>query len=182
MSPLPYNNTAVMTFFYAWSRGAGQVQVRCDNDESGRTAARQWLNGLLAALAPALDEEWEIVRATYQALGSNFSQPSTAFTAPSGTGGLQPETARPRQLVVIGRSQQGRRVMFSIYGTVFNFNSNYRFTRGEGTVVNAVLDGLTNNFGINPLEAPLGIDGTPILWYQYLNINNNSYYETRARR
>jgi hypothetical protein len=73
----------------------------------------------------------------------------------------------------------GRRCSFSLFGARLTVPAIYRIPKGVVADIDAVIDYLQSNAVIG---LHVGIDGAGVLWYEYANLNYNSYYERKARR
>ena len=181
MAPLPANNTRVHFFRYFTGRVSHFFQVRSVGSASNETvfdAVQEFLDGL----APWLPEEWLLEGVSVRQAGADISLPLAlpaglaAFrgddTSPEG------EASEPKEFNFVGRTAGGRRVELSVYGVQLPFVPSYRYpATGSGVPLSAAYDALISNTGVF-----IGIDGLAASWYPYINVNNNSYWEARARR
>jgi hypothetical protein len=140
---------------------------------------------LLGFAASSLPATWVVTGARYAAIGSNISLPvDLSISDLLGFAGTDtdpfPAVEHPRELVWVGRSQlTGRRARFSLYGSIIATPANYRLGPGE-----TVWAGSTFIAALNAASAAgqfISIDGTPVQWYPYVNVNYNSYWETERR-
>lgn len=182
MAPLPGNSTAVLYVDYTTGRRAHTFQVRFDNVE-GPSAAGEAALAFLEPLALVLPPEWAITGTRYRAIGSSITLPIQVAGLEDFTGNgpaSLAEVNEPQEWVWVGRGLvSGRRVEVSLYGLLLATPDDYRYTSANAppslNAARAALEGgAPSNF--------ITIGGDLPVWYPYVNVNNNSYWETRARR
>lgn len=184
MAPLPNNNTPTYYVDYTANGRAHTAQFRYNEPVDGPPPNAPFIARvatLFADLAPALPTDFAITGARYRAKGGDVSLAASApapLTPPSGT--PSPGEA-PAFLSFVGRSALGRRCRLYILGVTVSAASeggifgNYRISRGESTTFDAAL---TNIQG----AGFVAVDGSPVVWYDYINIGYNAHWQKRARR
>jgi hypothetical protein len=145
-----------------------------------------------AGLGPAMDAAAEFLGAVGPSLylitvigaraansGSVISQPE-AWTGSSTYGtGAMPAVSAPVELCFVGRTILGRMAKWFVYGWKEGVPGAFRFFPGDF----AALDNGVAALRTAALAGTIvGIDGAIPSVYPYVNIQNNSYWETQARR
>lgn len=184
MAPLPPNSTTVLFIDYTTGRNEHTFQVRpaagqTNDDIDGAVRA------FLDALAFLLPNEWRVTGVRRRAAQSNITLPWSLTTTEafigSNTQSDLAEVEEPKEFVWVGRGQtSGRRVELSLYGILKPTPVAYRHFRGEVNqqYVDDTLAVLQPEFGDSPFVT---IAGDSPLWYPYVNINYNSYWEREQR-
>lgn len=183
MAPLPDNLTERLYLDYV--AGTGGIEhtmlVRWSTVTATLTQTMAAVESLFDFIAGSLWAGWRFTGARNAAVGSDFSLPvplSTGLAAVLGTGSARDAVADPREARWVGRSPtSGRRVSLSVYGTAPSTPANYRWGPGEVALTDNAVLALLN-------AAPgtfLAIDGSKPVFYPYVNVQFNSYWETRAR-
>ena len=191
MTALPQNNTNRLFIDYVTGTSATSVEhtmaVRMLNGVTV-TQAQNAVAGFLISLGEGnLRQGWRVLRVRYQAAGTAFSVPQVIEDELFGILGTYSGDYSPRFEAVEdtfqGRSfSTGRRVDLSIYRAASDAVSNFRVNAGEAGFPAAV--GAASAFLNSAVAAPgafVCIDGTQPVWYTYLNMNYNSYWERRIR-
>jgi hypothetical protein len=128
-----------------------------------------------------LPTSWRPLRARAQGAGSSVSVPAElgALSTFVGTasGGLA-QVDEPREYRWVGRSIGGRRVSVSLYGITIATPADYRY---EGASGPPSLAGVRDALVASAPGVFVAIDDTNPLWYSYVNVNYNSYWEQEAR-
>lgn len=129
---------------------------------------------------------WRIIRVRYAPAGQAFSLPATlASGLGSFVGANSAAWATSREAVetrYVGRSPStGRRLALSLYGVKSTLSvEGFRLEAGAAgdglTIANVV--GLMNTSANEVFGA---VDGSVGIWYNYVNIQYNSYWERRIR-
>lgn len=174
----PTNGTA--RYFLDYGFGGDQTRTLQVRYEAPATAAdvAGWLEVMLGILEPTLLTDWSVLGARVAALGSNVTLPSVAPASPAGGGGTVLPVLYPRFIAFQGRdATSGAKSRLSIYGSNLGIDDGYRYTRGENSVVDDLLDFVqTPVAGVN-----ISILGNVVQWYDYMNCGMNSYHQ-RAQR
>lgn len=180
MAPLPPESTARFWLDYNTGRVDHTAMVRLG---TGGTEANglSFFSQFLAALQPVL-------ASTFLVRGARFAPAGQLFSLPVDLGALATFTGtdtsnmdvvnEPREWVWVGRGQTtGRRWEISFYGLDIPTPDTYRVSvgAGEGVLGNA-RDVLVEFEGVL-----VTIGGDAFNVYPYVNVNNNSYWETQAR-
>jgi len=180
MAPLPSNNTAVLYIDY--TTGARQHTFQCRYIEATPANAILAVGSFLDALKLVLTAGWRVLAARTRAVGAVITLPTTlspfltSFAGDSGQGldGFN----EAREFVWVGRGlQAGRRVEVSLYGLVLGTPNDYRYEAAGGppSLANA-----RTQLGVAPNTFST-VSGEAALWYPYVNVNYNSYWESRSR-
>ncbi|HKY44547.1 MAG TPA: hypothetical protein VJM50_15770 [Pyrinomonadaceae bacterium] len=177
MAPLPENNTARLWIDYNDTQNDHSLMVRFLAPDTPLSLAMEHVHNFLTAVSPDFFQ-LTIQGARFAAQGSNISLPAT-WTGDStyGTGTLLAVNA-PREVRWVGRTQNARRVSFSLYGADIVTPDTYRIV-SSGTNL--------PNVGVIAINAGsedgvfVGIDGFRPTMKNYVNVNFNSYWETEAR-
>lgn len=188
MAPLPPNTTSRVFIDYITGNAATSQEhtlaIRGFGPVTNTDDVQARFLGFVQAIgAGNLPAGWRVLRVRLQQAGSDFSLPvdrTAGVAAFVGTGSALAVWNEPRELTWQGRSfTSGRRVDFSVYGIQAPASDNYRFPSGGGspTWVAATVNYLNGN----PVGIWTTIDGTAPTWYPYVNVNYNSYWETRQR-
>ena len=177
MAPLPDNTTATYFVDYQFGGQEHTMQFRY-TDVVTLPAVIAQVNEFLAALAPIMSSDWEIVGARFRATGSNVSLPTEPPVEPAPGGGVLDPSQNPRFVSFIGRGGiSGRRVRLYVYGLTFVTPDDYRLDAAPGNPVGdarLVLDS-------NPEGIFVTVAGDNPLWYPYANVGYNSYWEREQR-
>lgn len=186
MAPLPANNTERWYLDYVTGNHATAeehtMQIRTPTLTSPTAVCDKFFAILNGVTAANLWVGWRPIRLRWAPAGLNFSTPqpiSGALATFQGSGVLTgyQETQEALEVTFQGRSPlTGRRVDLSLYG----FRSTavlsaYRFTTAVGWVNSAVA---ALNAGSPECRT---IDGSNAVWYPYVNLNYNSYWEGELR-
>lgn len=189
MAPLPANQTPRLFVDYisgnlptsiehtmSFRAGVGGTPIDLDALQ-GKVASF-----LLSIGASNLRAGWRIIRVRFQNGGDDFSVPYPLIPSLEGFAGTGSLTlTQDREAVewsFVGRSfVSGRRSKVSVYGLVVGVPPTFRLTAGAVPWVAAATAALNE-----PTEPRLrAIDGTPLNFYPYVNVQYNSYWETRIR-
>lgn len=177
---LPANNTARYFLDYTTGRYEHTLTCRYTSGQDG-DAVRGRIFTFLDAIKSALPTAWQPLRARAQAAGSLVSVPAdlgvlATFAGTSGTPLEQRE--EPREFRWVGRSLGGRRVSVSLYGLLIATPGDFRY---EGAALPATLAAARAALIGSAPGIFVAIDDTNPLWYNYVNVNYNSYWEGEAR-
>ena len=193
LPPLPANNTNRVYLDYVTGSHSGATEHTISGrfeDEVTAQDAVVFLAGIImnGVQASNLYAGWRFTGARAQARDTNISMPVAlppAVAAFVGTGSSADwvPSSEAIEATFQGRSAiSGRRVDISIYGinigTVLQFRYAASTPNDIGALTTRVLALLNNS------EFPLGlvaIDGSWPTWYQYINLQYNSYWEGRKR-
>lgn len=183
LPPLPDNNTERIFVAYTTGRNEHEFVMRVADgaDISGYSDA---ILNFLTPLAPILCGDWRIVGARRQEKNSEFSLPLTIpglseFAGTAAAAQVPPEL-EPRQFKWTGRSAStGRNVSVGLYGIVGATPATFRYVlpADSAPMANARLGLVDDSFG----GFFVAIDGANVVWKSYVNVQFNSYWETRAR-
>lgn len=172
MPPLPPNNTARYKAFYTMSGIQHSLQTRSTQSPA---AMGGWYNNFWTTFttnlyaftfdymvwAPAGSDIFNIVTSGYE--GTIYGL------------GPAPTEAQAYAYTFVGRTAGGRRSRITQFGPL-GLSSNYRVTAGENAAIDNVLAALAASAGV--LQ---GIDGLPILWKQYADVQVNDHWVKELR-
>lgn len=191
MAALPENNTARIWFDYITGNLATSQEhtllIRGFGPEVTTGDVQDYLFLFLSALGAAnLRQGWRVQGVRLSQAGTNFSipvplVPDLASFVGTNTGSLA-ASEEAREWAWEGRSNTtGRRVSYSIFGIVGATPTNFRLVAGGAspTWVAASIAALGN--ASVPSTIGTTIDGSKPVWYSYVNVNYNSYWERRIR-
>lgn len=186
MAPLPANNTERWYLDYVTGSHATAtehtMQFRTPTLTSPASVCDKILLFLQAITAAQLWVGWKPIRLRWAPIGLNFSTPqviSGGLVTFQGSGAITgyQETVEALELTFQARSSlTGRRTDVSLYGyKIASLLTAYRFTSATGWVNTAVaaLNSTPPEFRV--------IDGSAALFYPYVNMNFNSYWESELR-
>ena len=176
MTALSPDNTARLYVDYT---ATGKEHTVIFRPQTGVTIEqlRDWVHDWLTDNAALFATTTVFHDARHSLQNSNVTNP-ISWTAVVGTSDVPADVDRaPRFGSFVGRSAQGHRVKFGIYGIAFVDDASYRWNAAESAgVTNAVAD-------LNDLQAKLGtITGSKAVWKQYMNTGYNAYWQRKARR
>lgn len=136
------------------------------------------IDAYLTALAPDL-YTLTILGAHYSGQGDHVSAPVTWTGASTyGAGGAAPALSGPYELRYEGRSVPGKRGAIVQYGYSGGLSSTFRATITVGSVLDDALQVLIAGTSAG---APVAVDNNPMIWKTYVNLQFNSYWETKQR-
>lgn len=187
------NVTHRVTFDYVSNSQAGygkehSIQLRIidtqQSDESIFTSGTAIISTFLNAVGAAnLVAGWRVLRGRVSRIGTDFSLPmqlTPGLESFVGTGSVSGWSGDKEavQWTWVGRSRAtGKRTRLSIYGVKFtNLDPSFRVLPNEAAWVKTASDVLTAAADL------VTIDGTPAIWYDYVNVQYNSYWERKIRR
>ncbi len=190
MAALPQNSTPRVFFDYVTGSGTNAQQhtcaIRYNNAVATDTEVQQGFFSLLSSLGAAAGFRlgWRVVAVRLQAANSDFSVPTplianlSSFAGSSSASSFLTNRAESTQYRFDGRDfTTGRRVNLSLYGLALTPPDTFRLTRST-PVVAAALDTLAAMALNGQLVT---ISNQPPSWYQYLNVQQNSYWESELR-
>lgn len=187
MAPLPENNTGRYFVDYVTGNVAVSQEhtlvVRCATTAGGVQAQDAVLSFLGSIGAVNFRPGWRVLRVRHQEAFTDFSVPVpltatlSAFVGTFGSAGAAWGEALEARWV--GRSSlDGRRTALSLYGLAINIPDNFRLPAG-GSSPAWVQNSINNlNGASNPFYT---ISGSEPVWYDYINVQLNSYWESRLR-
>jgi hypothetical protein len=163
------------------------VMVRpADITPTPRIAAEETLRQVLEALGSSFfRNQWRVFEGAVAAAGADFTAALPFIAGLNNFVGSNVTTYNPDREAVemrfVGRSPEtGRKVSFSLYGVRGNLSvGTFRLNgaaSGDGLLVRNAVAVLNNSQG-----AFRCIDGTIPVWYDYVNLQYNSYWERRIR-
>lgn len=180
LPPLPANNTSRAFIKYTTGRVQHEFTYRFSSELAPEDTLN-WLDDLLGVLQSTLPTTWALVGAEWQQNGSIVRLPFSLGTL-QGFEGTEaaafPLQQEPGQWTFVGRGEfTGRRVRIGFFGISATPPATYRLTgAGKPAWADAVLLQLASDPSIG---ITVGLDRP--FWYDYVNFNYNSYWETEAR-
>lgn len=188
MASLPVDSTARLFVDYVTGTvtpTAHTLQVRyLGSDRTAAAAQARVLSVLQGLGAGALRQGWRVTAVRTALAGEGFTTPQTAASGLAsfiGTGtGTYARWQEARELTFVGRGVNSpRRVRLSIFGLGPGVALLETFRYASGGSITAFNNAIAAiRAGSSPLVA---IDGSEIVWYPYVNMNLNSYWERRLR-
>ncbi len=184
MAPVADNLTNRLWVDYEVANVGHSFMVRY-GEGVGAAAVVGRVNQILTFVQDYLPTSWLVTGVRTSLAGTDFSLPwdysETDLYGFAGTDSDPfPEAEHPRELVYVGRSTTtGRRVRFSLYGTLITTPANYRFGPGESPFTNSAIFAALN--AASSVGTFLTADGSAPTWYVYANVNYNSYWESERR-
>lgn len=177
MAPLPDNNTPVVFVDYADASVTHTLQWRYNQALSSAEQALARIVDFFEALDPVLYQIF-VTGARVRPESSVISMPITWPGASTYGAGDVPLVNVPREIRFIGRSEDGRRVSWSMYDFIGVTPENYRIMEGD-------IAGLDNAIAVlRAASADLDVvtisSISPII-YPYVDFNFNSYWERQRR-
>lgn len=140
---------------------------------------------VLTIAAPLMFADWAVIGADVAQEDSDVFLPTTSLPVVSGQSVMTGDISHiPLYCSFVGRSTSGKRAALFLYGfnvsphAADNTANDYRIMATENSVVSDVVEAL-NSHTASGLVAN---DNSPIVWYPYINVGLNSYYQRRARR
>lgn len=178
LPPLPDNVTPLLYVDYSYQDRSHTLQMRFSNASflsDAKTAAISFLNTLVTIL----DNTWAIAGARWRDAGSIVTLPTPIpGLGATPSGGTVNATLKPRELGFTGRGgTSGRIGGFFVYGSTAPLPGDFRYQPGEVVALDDALENLALSSGDVWLSK--GFD--PLQFKPYVNSQNNSYWETRAR-
>lgn len=191
MAPLPANNTARIFFDYITGNQTTSKEHTVAWRSTGPGTTHEdvqsaFLGFLQTVGVNTFVAGWRVLRVRVQEQGADFSVPVPVIpdlgTFVGTAAGSYAQNREAEEWVWSGRSStSGRRVDFSLYGIFTAFPANFRYPAG-GSSPGWVADSIAYLNSLEPPVGPLVIDFTRPTWYQYVNVQYNSYWEEQIRR
>jgi hypothetical protein len=177
MAPLPQNNTARLWVDYNDGENDHSLQVRFLAPDTTLAIAMTYAGEFFEAIEDFL-YEITINGARFAAAGSDISLPATWSGASTYGTDPMPTLLAPRETRWVGRTQNGRRVSFSVYGCKYTSPDTFRIVSDGANLPNlgVVLINDASDDG-----AFVAIDGFRPTMKNYVDVNFNSYWEAEAR-
>lgn len=177
MAPLPENSTARLWVDYNDGVNDHSLQVRFDAPDTTLGIAMTHADNFLTAIAGDL-YEITVNGARFAAAGSNISLPATWTGGAVYGSDPMPVLLAPRETRWVGRTQNGRRVSFSIYGGKYVSPDTFRIISSGSNLPNL---GVIAINAASDDGAFVAIDGFRPTMKNYVDVNFNSYWEAEAR-
>lgn len=174
LPPLPEHNTPRLFLDYEGNYGKRSAQFRIAVGADPNDAMQSIAN-LVQTLKPIIFSDTTFTGVRYAAAGSNVSNPlGWAPTTGTATGTLA-TTDYPRFFAFWGRSQDGREVRLTFYGSNLGVTPDYRVTGGENSTIAAAILQLNTDTMFRTISGALP------RWKQYANTGYNAYHQRRRR-
>lgn len=149
------------------------------------TAVDTQIEQFLAAMQPLLHSSFVILSADAAAADSEVFLPVAYAGDPPMGGVTEGDSAwRPMFGSFVGRSEGGSRCVIQLFGVMTSpfdggssAENDYRLSTAENPAVAGAVGALNSE-----TSKLTGIDATPAVWYAYMNIGVNAYYQRKARR
>lgn len=177
MAALPQNNTHRFFLDYQVGGDKHTLSVRYGGTFADYTAAMSMVSDILDELDSSMYLT-TVLAARRQASGTDVSLP-VAWSGSSSYGAdAMPNERRPYETRWLGRSNDGRRTSFSLYGLKTALSAGFRLTTAASAEIAAV-DAILAAAAL--AGTWVTISGNPPEPYPYVDINFNSYWEGEAR-
>lgn len=137
--------------------------------------------GWLSQLANLMPSDFEVIGARFAPAGTDVTLPCDAPTGVSTGAGSPAQAERAAFLTFVGRTALGRKVRVAVIGASASPASeggafaNYRVTTAENVDV-------ADAYAVLQSIATVGIDGSGVTWYPYVNCGYNAYWQKAVRR
>lgn len=177
MAPLPQNNTGRVWLDYTDGIHQHTLMWRFAAATSNAAEVMTFMAQFLAAIAPSTCL-LTIVAVRAAAPGSDVSVPIAWTGAATYGAGAQTAVNTPIEIRYEGRSVGGRRGSAHLYGYDAGVPGTYRIAITPASVVDNALVVLQ---AATATGAMVAIDNGAMNWKTYVNIQYNSYWETKQR-
>jgi len=177
MAPLPPETTSRLWVDYTDGIHTHSLMWRFNNVTSNSAECQSNIHTWLTAIAPNLFEI-TILGMRLAGEGSTVSFPGTWTGSSSYGTGAQTAVNAPVEIRYEGRSVTGRKVHAGVYGYKEGLNGAYRIVIVPES---ALEDGLVALQSAASTGAFVCIDESTPIFKDYVNIQNNSYWERKAR-
>jgi hypothetical protein len=175
MAPLPPNSTARLWVDYETCGENHSAQIRLADGEDPAEAATEF--GDLITAVTSMFFLSTFLGARYAASGSNVSNDVDLVWPVTWGSAVGPHFASSRYVDFIGRSLDGRRVRFALFGcNIEAEGGDYRIPAAASTAVANGLEVLDNTEGTF-----VSINGFKPNWKRYVNIGSNAYWRNHIR-
>lgn len=176
MAPLPQSNTARWWCVYTNNGTTHRLMLRTATTITAPGASNVF-SALFASLSPLMVST-TITGLEHALIGSNVRNPA-AYTGaqPTGTGTNLDNDQRARQISFTGRSSDGRKCKFFVFGIDAIAEGDYRVDTTESAEIAAVVTQLANTPGVY-----LSISGLAPVWHSYANIGYNDHWIKEYRK
>lgn len=172
MAPLPPNSTGRFKIKYSTVGRDHDFQLRATISPS----ALGTLVGLFLTTLSGAIRELTVNTVEFAASGTDIFLPVTSGIEGGAYGsGTTTVTAIPQFLGFVGRSASGRRWHLDLFGAAA-VGEDYRYLPGENADIDAGVAILQGGF-----PDILGIDGTPVTVYTYVNAGFNAHWQRAIR-
>lgn len=199
MAPLPVNNTTRYMFDYVTGSQTTSkehtVTVRVTPGFMGNVTPvppdtriqAQFLEVLQTLTAPFFRANWRVIRVRKAIEGSDFSFPIEAYPDLTSFVGSTASTYLARyeavQQIFVGRSAStGRKAYFGLYAAMTDVDSQFRIEGGASSTALLVRNTVAKLNSYQDGGSFISVSNTnDTVWYQYMNQNYNSHWETQLR-
>lgn len=170
-------------------RVLGQVHTATIRFPRGSTTVSSegaaFFTDLLDVFGLRLMSDFSILGADVALTDSNVFLPAANLPVLNDTSAAAgDESYKPVYVSFVGRSIAGHRAVMFLYGLAFSPNSaentanDYRI---QSTEDNAVLQAVSVFNGVTGIDL-VANDNNDVVWYPYVNVGFNAYYQKKARR
>lgn len=175
MAPLPPDSTARVKIFYQTCGFTHTALIRYKAPNVVADVITEF-NSFITACG-GLFYESSFIGAQAAALSSNvFNEVAGDWPVAWGSG-AGPRYATAQYYDWVGRSVDGKRVRFALFGAqVTHFGDDYRMLSTESTAVDAAVQVLNDAEG-----SFLSINGFQPIWKSYANMGVNAYWRNKIR-
>lgn len=182
---LPDNRTHRLWLSYSVDNVGHDMMVRFFGAGTTAIAAADQLAAILGFVSGSLPPNWQAESLRTSAANTDFSTPVDINNTDLGgfvgtaTSGLD-ANLHPRQATWVGRSPStGSYARLTLYGFLGTTPANFRYGPGEHALSSAPVIAALNAGSVAGYFR--AADGSVAVWFPYVNIQNNSYWETQRR-
>lgn len=177
MAPLPDNNTDCFWLDYTDGQNSHSLQVRYNSAVATVANVMSLVHNFLVQLSSEL-YTLTVQGARVRAKNSNVSSPVVWSGDVTYGSFAMPANLAPREICFLGRSGDGRRVRWFLFGWNGPTPSPFRVGITPETAFDGALQVLIT---AQEFETFLTISGQSPTLYTYVDVNYNSYYEEKTR-
>jgi hypothetical protein len=175
LAPLPEDNTGRLFVNYNHEGIEHEVQFR-QLSPFTQADVVGWAQSWLQANDQLFQTNVNFHSADWAAAGSNVRNPVTWTPVVGSSAPAVDPTRLTRSFSFVGRSPDGRKLRIFFYGGKFGPDHTYRAHSSEDADIASAVAGL------NALTSRVGtISGSAPIFKPYVNIRNNSYWQTELR-
>lgn len=175
MAPLPPNSTARVKVFYETCGHVHTAQIRYKAPNTVDDVITAF-NDLITACGGMFYHS-SFIDAQVAADGSNVFNPVAGGWPVEWGGATHDQSATAQYVDFVGRSFDGRRVRFSLFGAIYTVSgANYRTLSTEEPMVDDAVNVLNGAEGVF-----LSINGFQPVWKSYVDIGVNAYWRNQLR-
>lgn len=178
LAPLPPSNTERWFLDYT-AQDVAHTAIMRTADAIDAIDAAEAFDLVLTALGTGLVEV-TIVALRRALVGSNITNPQPTTGLAASYGEVSPsDVNKPLQVTFTGRSSDGRKTRFGMFGYFSQNDASWRKTTAEEDEVAATVAQLE---GLSIAGRFVSISGERVFWHQYMNLGYNDHFVKLARQ